>query len=69
MQADDLDVIFHLPLSQQAMEELEQLQNAIQDIMYDPNVNDVWLTIWGGEYTSGKYYKYIYDVVQAHPVF
>ena len=37
--------------------------------MYDPNVNDVWLTIWGGEYTSGKYYKYIYDVVQAHPVF
>ena len=69
MLADDLDAIFHLPLSQQALEELEQLQLVMQDITYDPSEKDVWLMIWGGEFTSKKYYNFVYDSVQAQPVF
>jgi len=47
MQADDLDSLFLLPLSQQALEELEELQNQLQDIPYDDDATDKWVPIWG----------------------
>ena len=52
MQADDLDSLFLLPLSQQALEELEELQNQLQDIPYDDDATDKWVPIWGNTYTS-----------------
>lgn len=40
MQAEDLDSLFFLPLSQQALEEFEQLQTYLQNIPYDGNSQD-----------------------------
>ena len=45
MQTDNLDDIFHLPLSQQAMEELVQLQNSLQHDKYDQEEEDNWLIV------------------------
>jgi len=69
MQAEDLDTLFFLPLSQQALEELEQLQNHLQDIPYDEHSQDRWTPTWGNSYTSKRFYSYIFGTVEAHPIF
>jgi hypothetical protein len=52
MQAEDLESLFLLPLSQQAFEELENLQAQLQDLPYDVDAADRWTPIWGNHYTS-----------------
>ena len=47
MQANTLDDIFFLPLSQQALNELEHIQGIIQNVSYDENGRDTWLPSWG----------------------
>ena len=47
MQANTLDDIFFLPLSQQALNELEHIQGIIQNVTYDENGRDTWLPSWG----------------------
>ena len=47
VQADDLDTIFFLPLSQEAMDELIQVQLMVENIPYDESSNDTWHTGWG----------------------
>jgi hypothetical protein len=69
MQAKDLDSIFFLPLSHQALQELEQLQTHLQNTPYDENSADCWVPIWGNEYTSKKFYSYVFRAVDAHPIF
>jgi len=69
MQAEDLDTLFFLPLSQQALEELEQLQNHLQDIPYDEHSRNRWTPTWGNSYTSKRFYSYIFGIVEAHPIF
>jgi hypothetical protein len=34
MQAEDLDTLFHLPLSQEAFDEMMQLQDQINSVQY-----------------------------------
>jgi hypothetical protein len=60
MQAEDLDTIFFLPLSDQALQELGALQEQLQSLTYDHDSADRWIPIWGSRYTSRRY---------AHPVF
>lgn len=47
MQVDDLDDIFSLPLSQQALQELENLQAQLQVMPYDEEAKDQWTPIGG----------------------
>lgn len=42
MQADNLDDIFFLPLSEEALDELQQLRTQLQDIPYDEESKDQW---------------------------
>lgn len=69
MQAEDLDSLFRLPLSQQALLELEELQMQLQQIPYDADEVDIWTPIWSGAYASKQFYSYIYDMLDAHPIF
>jgi hypothetical protein len=69
MQTEDLDSLFVLPLSQQALEDLQHLQAHLQGIPYDKHSQDCWKPIWGNDYTSRKFYKYIFDTIEAHPIF
>lgn len=69
MQAEDLDSLFMLPLSVQALEELESLQNQLQQREYRPQDDDKWLPIWGSKYTSNKFYKHAFRGVEAHPIY
>jgi hypothetical protein len=69
MQAEDLDSIFMMPLSVEALEELEALQQQLQVLDYDEDAIDKWTPIWGGRYTSNKFYKYAFSGVEAHAAF
>ena len=70
MNAEDLDSLFHLPLSLPAMNELMNLQQMLVTIPYTEESTDTWTLIWGNQvYTSRKYYKLVYQYLQASPVF
>ena len=45
MQAENLDSLFFLPLSQQAFQEFEDLQARLQLISYDGTAIDQWVPI------------------------
>jgi len=58
MQTDDLALLFHLPLSEQAMQELVSLQQEIQLVEFDENNKYTWSFLWGNnQYTSRRFYK------------
>jgi hypothetical protein len=69
LHAEDLDSIFLLPLSTEALVEFEELQNLLQQLEYDETLQDKWMPIWGSRYTSKKYYSYVFKNVEAHPIF
>ena len=69
MQANTLDAIFFLPLSQQALNELEHIQGIIQNVSYDEKGRDTWLPSWGPIFTSNKFYSLIYNLLETHPVY
>jgi hypothetical protein len=69
MQAEDLDTIFMLPLSDEALEELEALQGQLQEIEYDQERGDKWKPVWGSKYTSRKYYNHVFSNFEAHPIY
>jgi hypothetical protein len=69
MQAQDLDTLFMLPLSVQALGELELLQEQLQELAYDENSTDRWIPTWGNKYTSHRYYSHVFTSIEAHPVF
>jgi hypothetical protein len=69
MQAEDLDSLFIFPLSHQAFEELEQLQQHLQGIQYDENSQDTCMPVWGNVYTSKRFYSYVFEEFEAHPIF
>jgi len=67
MEATDLDTIFILSLSQQAMEELDHLQIELQNVPYDENAKDQWQRLWGNDYTSKKFYNHTFSNIQTPP--
>ena len=70
MLADDLDSLFHLPLSLPAFNEMINLQQILVTIPYNVNDADTWIFIWGNQvYTSRRYYKLVYQYLQTSPVF
>jgi hypothetical protein len=62
--------LFYRPLSQQAFEEYNRMQNIIGSISLDPVKNDVWETIWkDGVYTANLYYKHCYINVTSSKIY
>lgn len=69
MQAEDMDELFLLPLSQQAFEELKNLQAHLQTLPYNMNNEDRWIPKWGNTYTSRRFYSKVFSNIEAHPIF
>jgi hypothetical protein len=69
MQAADLDTLFILPLSTQALEELELLQDQLANMTYDQDTKDRWSPVWGNKFTSRKFYTHVFKEVEAHPIY
>ena len=47
MHAEDLDSIFFLPLSTEAFDELQLLQDQLTNKVYNPQELDKWMPYWG----------------------
>lgn len=72
MELESLEDGFHLPLSQDAFSEFEQVQDLIDGWPFSPDDNDTWTYIWGnGTYSSQKLYKMAYQSqnIDTHPAF
>lgn len=46
-----------------------QLELAVGSIPFDADATDTWHTIWGGDYTSKKFYTHAYQVIEADPIY
>ena len=69
-ETEDRITLFNIPLSAQAMEEFQMLQELIDDMHYQPKIDDCWSYIWGnGIYKSKKYYKLLFQQHQSPRVF
>lgn len=70
MEAEYLDDLFNLPLSYQAFQEYQLLQQKLQTTEYDSSVNDQWSFIWGnGIDTSRRFYGLAFSHMDVHPIF
>lgn len=70
MESPDLESIFYLPLTQEAHQEMMDLQDYLQYIPYDGEQKDQWNFIWGnGKYTSSRMYKHVFSGLQAPHTF
>lgn len=67
--AQNANEVFHLPMSQQAMQEARDLQLATTECQVDPDRKDVWTYIWGPQYSSSRYYKFCFQNVVADQAF
>jgi len=64
-----LSRLFHLPLSTEAFQEMQELQQQLDtiNIMDTP---DIWTYIWGtGSYSSSKAYKHLIGHAHVHPAY
>ena len=69
MEAVDLDNIFFHPLSQQALEEMENLKLELQNVPYEEDTYDQWKPFQGTGYSSKKFYDFAFSTVQAGTIF
>jgi hypothetical protein len=60
---DNIGDIFHLPLSPEAFQEYNEIQQITQNLNLSQSNNDTWTYKWGDSYTSRKYYKFMYRLV------
>ena len=68
--AQDLDSIFHLPISGQASQELGDLQDLLLSSDYDLASNDSWSFMWGNQlYSSNRYYNLVFQHFPVSPIF
>jgi hypothetical protein len=61
---DDITQLFHLPLSSQAYEELQELSSHMRRNPLAVG-KDSWIYVWGSTYTASKYYKHIHEHIQV----
>lgn len=56
---------FHLPISQQAMEDLIALQSIVDELQHTEPQLDKWIYCWGlGNYSSRKYYALMFSSIK-----
>jgi hypothetical protein len=57
----DTTDLFALPLSSQAFEELQQVQQIMERLTIDPSLHDSRVFVWGNDqFTSAKYYNFLF---------
>jgi hypothetical protein len=70
LEAEHLDDLFQLPLSEQEFLELQAMQSHLQSINLDNISDDLWSFIWGnGNYSSRKYYGLAFQTSPCPPDF
>jgi len=66
----EMDRIFSLPLSQQAVAQLEEIQQLMQVRTWDESISDAWSYCWGSSrYSRGKAYNILIGTTPASPLF
>ena len=69
-ETEDLDTLFTLPLSEQAFNELQDLQLELHSVPYDDAQIDSWVFIWGSSiYSSQKFYALSFKSMATSPCF
>jgi hypothetical protein len=63
----DLAELFHLPLSMQAYQEMQELSLAM-NLQPLSAANDSWVYSWGPIYTASRYYKQLHAHLVALPI-
>jgi len=70
LEPSDLAEHFHLPLSDQAFHEFQELQELVQGIQLNDEGKDQWHYIWGSQkYRSKSFYSHLYRNFQPPRVF
>lgn len=69
--SNEENIIFSLPMSTQAAEQLTEIQTLLQEGTWDGNnIDDVWTYIWGNaRYSTKKTYKILIRYIEASPLF
>jgi hypothetical protein len=66
MRNPDIHHNFHTPISQHAVQELQQLNQIITQVQQNQQDKDVWGYIWGNmKYTSSKFYTLNFKSIEA----
>ncbi|TVU27564.1 hypothetical protein EJB05_19054, partial [Eragrostis curvula] len=69
MNAESFEEIFHLPLSNEAYEELLDMQLEIENMDLPYEDDDIWSYIWGSvSYSSSKFYKHQFNGLENSPL-
>lgn len=66
---EDISQGFHLPLSAQAYEEVQDMQLLTASTSPDNATRDKWVCTWGESFSSAKYYKFYFKDVTADKAF
>jgi len=65
LQNNDMQEQFHIPLSVEAFQEFQELQEIIQGIQVQENEKDCWQYIWGSnKYSSKQFYNLPYKNIR-----
>jgi hypothetical protein len=66
----DINTLFTLPLSQQAADQLVQIEVYLENSSFNENGNDIWSYCWGStKYSSKKAYSKLQEQSEASPLF
>lgn len=69
MTSNEAQRIFSLPLSSQAVSQLQQIQVILYNLQVNPEAHDIWHYTWGAQFSSSKAYKALRGTVEASPLF
>ena len=67
--ATDPSLIFHLPLSTQAHEEVREIQQGTMHVLLDEGCTDAWECNLGGAFSSKRYYDHCFRDIAADDAF
>ena len=67
--AEDPSLIFHLPLSTQAREQVREIQQGSMHVLLDRECNDTWECNLGGTFSSKRYYDHCFRDMVADKAF
>jgi len=65
----DMSTLFHLPVLEQAYQEIQELQEIVQSVQVTQTNKIQWHYIWGpSKYTSKSFYNHLYkdSIHQSH---
>jgi hypothetical protein len=61
--SEDISSCFALPLSVEAFQELQEINQLVEATHIDTTATDQRVFVWGEKYTSSRYYKFLFERV------